>query len=74
LADQNIDNESLDEMMNGVEPDLVYIPEMFLNLCNESNIASFPGCTNYTKISAIFKLYNLKVKNRLNDKSFIFLL
>jgi hypothetical protein len=51
LVDQNIDNESLDEMMNGVEPNLVYIPEIFLNLCNESNIALFSGCTNYKKIS-----------------------
>jgi hypothetical protein len=74
LVDQNIDNESLDEMMNDVEPDLVHIPEIFQNLCNESNIALFPGCTNYMKISAIFKLYNLKAKNRWSDKNFTSLL
>jgi hypothetical protein len=34
----------------------------------------YPDCTKFTKISIIFKLYNLKIKNRWSDKSFTFLL
>jgi hypothetical protein len=55
LVDQNIDNESLDEMINDVEPYLVHIPEIFQNLRNKSNITLFSSCTNYMKISVIFK-------------------
>jgi hypothetical protein len=78
---QNLDNpkcmkynDNLDKMMNDVAADFLDILEVFENLCNNSNIPLYPDCTKFIKISAIFKLYNLKAKNRWSDKSFTSLL
>jgi hypothetical protein len=62
---QNLDNlecmkhnNNLDEMMNNIAADFLDIP----------------NCTKFTKISVIFKLYNLKAKNEWSDKSYTSLL
>ena len=56
-------------MMNDVVGHLVDIPGVFDDLCNNSKIPLFPGCTRFTKLTAVFKLYNLKAKNGWSDKS-----
>jgi Transposase-associated domain len=78
---QNLDNpecmehnDNLDEMMNDVVVNFLDIPEVFENLCNNSNILLYHDCTKFTKISVIFKLYNLKAKNGWSDKKIIYLL
>jgi Transposase-associated domain len=64
-------NDELDEMMHHVLADFVDdVPDIFENLHKDSNIPLFPSCTKYTKISAIFKLYNLKAKNNWSNASF----
>jgi hypothetical protein len=50
-------------MMHNVEAEFIDIFEIFENLCNESNIPLFHGCTKFMKLSAVFKLFNLKAKN-----------
>jgi hypothetical protein len=74
LDDSDSENVNLDEIMNEVTEDFVDILEIFKILGDESNIPLFPGCTKFTKITAIFKLYNLKAKNYWSDKSFTSLL
>jgi hypothetical protein len=77
LENENIDNvesQQLDEIMNDIGADFVDIAKKFINLGNDSNMPLFPGCTKFMKISSIFKLYNLKVKNGWSDKSFTSLL
>jgi hypothetical protein len=74
LDDSDGENVNLDDMMNEVTENFVDIPEIFKILGDESNIPLFSGCTKFTKITVIFKLYNLKTKNYWSDKSFIFLL
>jgi hypothetical protein len=65
----------LDEIMSDVENDCAYILEILKNLFrHESNIPLYPECTKFSKISAVFKLYNLKTKNGWSDKSFTSLL
>jgi hypothetical protein len=70
----NIENQQLDEIMNDIAADFVDIPEIFKNLGNDSNVPLFPDCTKFMKIYVIFKLYNLKAKNRWSNKSFTSLL
>jgi hypothetical protein len=77
---QNLDNpecmehnNNLDEMMNDIAVDFFDKPEVFKNLCNNSNMPLYYDCTKFTKISVIFKLYNLKIKNEWSDKSFTYL-
>jgi hypothetical protein len=74
---ENIDyikSQQLDEIMNDIAADFVDIPKIFKNLGNDSNVPLFSGCTKFMKISAVFKLYNLKAKNEWSDKSFTSLL
>jgi E3 ubiquitin-protein ligase DOA10 len=55
-------NNNLDELMNDIAMNFLDIPEIFENLYNNSNMPLYLDCTKFTKISAIFKLYNLKAK------------
>jgi Transposase-associated domain len=71
---QNFDdqciNNKLDEMMTDVEPNFADTPGLFETLIMEKDIPLFPGCTNFSKMTATFKLYNSKAKNGWSDKSF----
>jgi Transposase-associated domain len=71
---QNFDdqciNDKLDEMMTDVEPNFVDTPGLFETLIMKKDIPLFFGCTFFSKMTATFKLYNLKAKNRWSDKSF----
>jgi Transposase-associated domain len=70
----NVKSQQLDEIMNDIGADFINIPEIFKNLGNDSNVPLFLDCTKFMKIYAIFKLYNLKVKNVWSDNSFTSLL
>ena len=69
-----MENNELDELMHDVETEFVDIPDIFQNMSVDSKKPLFPNCTKYTKLSAIFKLFNLKTKNGWSDKSFTLLL
>ena len=76
--DENVEhefNENLKDMLRDVENDFSdknY--HNFQNLFNESEKSLFPGCTKFTKQSAVLKLFNLKANNGRSDKSFTSLL
>ena len=74
LNAENVENVEADEMMNELEQDFADIPGVFEGLGKEKDVALYPGCTSYTKIKAVFKLFNLKAKNGWSDKSFTSLL
>jgi hypothetical protein len=57
-------------MMTDVEPNLADTPGLFETLIMKKNIPLFFGCTFFSKMTATFKLYNLKAKNGWSDKSF----
>jgi hypothetical protein len=70
IFDDQCINDKLDEMMTDVEPNFADTPRLFETLIMEKDIPLFPGCINYSKMTATFKLYNLKAKNGWSDKSF----
>ena len=49
-------------------------PNEFVNLLEDAEKPLYPGCTKFTKLSALVKLYNLKAKYGYSDKSFDVLL
>ena len=58
--------ELVDEMMQDIPDDFVDIPEISeINdiLSKDANVELFPGCTKYSKLTGVFKLFSLKVKN-----------
>ena len=74
--DMNIDeNVDLDDMLRDVENDFSdKNHNKFEHLFNESKKPLFPGCTKFTKLSAVLNLFNLKANNGWSDKSFTSLL
>ena len=75
VDDVNMDeNVELDELMCDVEAEFIDIPNFFENMRADAKKPLFPNCTKYTKLSAVFKLFNLKAKNGWSDKSFTALL
>ncbi|KAK7244185.1 hypothetical protein RIF29_39003 [Crotalaria pallida] len=63
-----------DEMANVVEEDLRDCPEMFERLTSDAEQPLYNGCTDYTRLSTVLKLYKLKSSNGWSDKSFTDLL
>ncbi|XP_073153163.1 uncharacterized protein [Henckelia pumila] len=49
-------------------------PNQFHKLLEDVDKPLYPGCTKFTKLSALVKLYNLKAKYSWSDKSFTDLL
>ena len=45
-------------------------PVKFQSLLNDAEKPIYPGCTRFTKLSALLRLYNLKAKHRWSDKKF----
>ncbi|XP_031108728.1 uncharacterized protein LOC116013221 [Ipomoea triloba] len=70
----NEDNDQLDELMRDMQGDLNELPQEFETFFENSGKPLFSGCSKFTKLSSMLKLYNLKAKNRWSDKSFTELL
>ncbi|XP_031131782.1 uncharacterized protein LOC116033164 [Ipomoea triloba] len=68
------DNDRLNEMMRDMQGDLNELPQEFETFFGNSGKPLFSGCSKFTKLSSMLKLYNLKAKNRWSDKSFTELL
>jgi hypothetical protein len=61
--------------MSGIENDCAYILKILNNLFRHKlNIPLYHECKKISKITVVFKLYNLKAKNDWCDKSFTYLL
>ncbi|XP_019191189.1 PREDICTED: uncharacterized protein LOC109185689 [Ipomoea nil] len=68
------DNDRLDELMRDMQGDLNKMPQEFESFFESSGKPLFSGCSKFTKLSAVLKLYTVKEKNRWSDKSFTELL
>jgi hypothetical protein len=76
--DENVEHEfteNLEDMLRDVEGEIGgenY--DKFQYLSDESKKPLYPGCTAFTKLSAVLKLLNLKADSGWSDKSFTSLL
>ncbi|XP_019173250.1 PREDICTED: uncharacterized protein LOC109168723 [Ipomoea nil] len=73
----NEDDESedrLDEMFRDVGEEFTNRSNELDELLNDSKQPLWPGCSKYTRLSAVLKLFNLKAGNGWRDKSFTALL
>ncbi|XP_074297514.1 uncharacterized protein LOC141628248 [Silene latifolia] len=68
--DNNVEGENTDKMMDDLEKDFIECPEIFQRLVDDSKKPLYPGCSKFTRLSAVLKLYNLKAANGWSDKSF----
>ncbi|XP_019197730.1 PREDICTED: uncharacterized protein LOC109191558 [Ipomoea nil] len=68
------DNDRLDELIRDMQGDLNEMPQEFESFFESSGKPLFSGCSKFTKLSAVLKLYTIKAKHRWSDKSFTELL
>lgn len=71
----NDSRDNLDEMLHDVEDDIADKDyDKFEQLFIDSEKPLYVGCSKFTKLSAVLKLFNLKANNGWSDKSFTSLL
>ncbi|XP_073131437.1 uncharacterized protein [Henckelia pumila] len=58
------------DIVQDVYDSYVENPNQFTKLLEDAEKPLYPGCTKFTKLSAIVKLFNLKAKYSWSDKSF----
>ncbi|XP_058740867.1 uncharacterized protein LOC131613194 [Vicia villosa] len=63
-------NDRLEDMMHDIGQDSFKRAHAYDSLCIDKDTPLYPGCTNFTRLPAVLKLFNLKAINRWNDKSF----
>ncbi|RVW84608.1 hypothetical protein CK203_048116 [Vitis vinifera] len=64
------DVDSTIEMVQVAYDDCKNDPKLFETLLEDAQKPLHPGCRNFTKLSALVKLYNLKARYGWSDKSF----
>ncbi|XP_074290317.1 uncharacterized protein LOC141617046 [Silene latifolia] len=72
--ESNIEADNVDQMMGDLEKDFVDCPKIFQMLISDSKKPLFSGCSKFTRLSAVMKLYTIKAGNGRSDKSFTALL
>ncbi|XP_058771635.1 uncharacterized protein LOC131645005 isoform X1 [Vicia villosa] len=66
--------DRVEEIAEALEEDLADCPKMFERLVSDAEKPLYDGCSKFTILSAVLKLYNLKADNGWSDKSFTELL
>ncbi|XP_056688175.1 uncharacterized protein [Spinacia oleracea] len=69
-----VEDDEINEMMQDVEDYLNDQPSMYENLSSAASKPLYPGCSKYSILSAMLKLYNKKAKYNWCDQSFTSLL
>ncbi|XP_058764498.1 uncharacterized protein LOC131637949 [Vicia villosa] len=67
-------DDHLEDMMRDIGQDSFKRAHVYDSLCIDKDTLLYPGCTNFTRLSAVLKLFNLKAVNGWSDKSFTELL
>ncbi|WVY91473.1 hypothetical protein V8G54_036987 [Vigna mungo] len=66
--------DAVEEIVNVIEEDMRDCPQMFDRLTIDAKTPLYNGCTSFTRLSAVLKLFNLKARNGWSDTSFTELL
>lgn len=61
----------MEDMIHDIGEDSFRKAHIYDILCNDKNASLYKGCTSFTQLSTVLKLFNLKEKSRWMDKSFI---
>ncbi|XP_058784347.1 uncharacterized protein LOC131659130 [Vicia villosa] len=67
-------DDRLEDMMRDIGQDSFKRAHVYDSLYNDKDTPLYPGCTNFTRLSAVLKLFYLKAINGGTDKSFTELL
>ncbi|XP_057453002.1 uncharacterized protein LOC130744857 [Lotus japonicus] len=67
-------DDRLEDMIHDIGEESFKRAHVYDTLCKDKEEPLYPGCTNFTRLSAVLRLFNLKAKNGWSDKSFTDLL
>ncbi|XP_058725960.1 uncharacterized protein LOC131597270 [Vicia villosa] len=73
VVDVDMDNR-LEDMINDIGLESFQRAHMYDTLCSDNEKPLYPGCSNFTRLYAVLRLFNLKARNGWTDKSFTKLL
>ena len=73
-SESEVEKDRIDEMMHDVEDHFTECPQTYDSILRAAETPLYPGCTKFTKLGAIMKLFNLKASNCWTDKGFTQLL
>ncbi|CAM8956900.1 unnamed protein product [Rhodiola kirilowii] len=68
------EDDDLIDMVNNVAEESTVRSQVLETLRNDSELPMYEGCTKFTRLSSVLKLFNMKAKNVWSDKSFTELL
>jgi len=64
----------MEDMIDDIGEDNFKNAQVYDSLKDDSEKSLYPGCTTFTRLSAILKLFNIKARNGWTDRSFTELL
>ena len=65
-----MEKEKIDQMMHDVEDHFTECPHIYDSILRAAETPLYPGCTKFTKLSGVLRLFNLKMSSGWTDKSF----
>ena len=68
VVDVDMDNQ-LEDMIRDIGPES-FQRDVYDALCSDNKEPLYPGCTNFTRLYGVLRLFNLKARNGWTDKSF----
>jgi len=66
--------DRMEDMIDDIGEDNFKNAQVYDSLKDDSEKSLYPGCTRFTRLSAILKLFNIKARNGWTDRSFTELL
>jgi len=66
--------DCMDDMIRDIGGESVHQAHVFDSLRDDSRKELYPGCSSFSRLSAVLRLFNMKARNEWTDKSFTELL
>ncbi|XP_021859270.1 uncharacterized protein [Spinacia oleracea] len=64
------DDDGVEELINVLEENIQYCPEMLENLSSDAKKPLYPGSSKFSRLSGVLELLNVKARNGVTDKCF----
>lgn len=78
MSQMDEDNDDMDDrledMIRDIRESSYKKTHIYDTLCIDIDVSLYKGCINYTRLSVLLKLFNLKAKSGWSDKNFTYLL
>ena len=67
--EDEFEDDEFEEMLKAMRESIVDCLEMLESLCSDAKKPLYPGCTKYSRLSVVPKLFNVKANNGIQGRS-----